>query len=141
MQNSDLNLDIPLISKDYWCKYFNYPGGFGSGTENKRIIGFSSIFEWRDYLLKQQNGKNTVLQGLYGEIGFGTTDLIVVRPQYKEVSVDYLYWVCALAPFRKIEESTFYGDGRQKRNSNDLVRDYTMVPLLPGGTTYYNQLS
>lgn len=73
-----------------------------------------------------ENGKGTVMNGLLGGIGFGTTELIVVRPILSEASSSYLHWLFISTPFRKRGEASMYGTGGQKRVPDDFVRDFAI---------------
>ena len=71
-----------------------------------------------------ENGKGAVMRGLVGGIGFGTTELIVVRPILSETTSDFLNWIFISSFFRKLGESTMQGAGGQKRVPDDFVRDF-----------------
>lgn len=78
-----------------------------------------------------ENGKGAVMRGLINGVGFGTTELIVVRPQPECTSSHYLQWLFMSSYFRRIGESTMYGAGGQKRLSEQFVRNFaTAVPPL-----------
>ncbi|MGR8997739.1 MAG: hypothetical protein ACU88J_01660 [Gammaproteobacteria bacterium] len=62
-----------------------------------------------------ENGKGAVMRGLFGGVGFGTTELIVARPKPFETTVNYLHWLFILMWFRIHGESSMYGAGGQKR--------------------------
>lgn len=74
-----------------------------------------------------ENGKGAVLCGLVGGVGFGTTELIVVRPNSAEVTSQYLGWLFASQTFRKPAEGAMYGAGGQKRVPDDFVRDFAIA--------------
>jgi type I restriction enzyme S subunit len=71
-----------------------------------------------------ENGKGAVMRGLHGGVGFGTTELIVVRPRAGAVSSDYLHRLFNSADFRRNGESYMYGAGGQKRVPDVFVRDF-----------------
>lgn len=71
-----------------------------------------------------ENGKGAVIRGLLGGVGFGTTELIVVRPRHQQTTSDYLGWLFASPTFRKNAEGAMYGAGGQKRVPDSFVRDY-----------------
>ncbi len=76
-----------------------------------------------------ENGKGAIMRGLLNGIGFGTTELIVVRPRPKHTTSDYLHWLFMSSHFRHIGESTMYGAGGQKRVPDDFVRSFaTAIP-------------
>lgn len=71
-----------------------------------------------------ENGKGALMQGLLSGIGFGTTELIVVRPKPKEVIGPFLNYVFKSPDFRNNGESHMYGAGGQKRVPDDFVRNF-----------------
>jgi len=74
-----------------------------------------------------ENGKGAVMRGLFGGIGFGTTELIVARAKPFEATSNYLHWLFISAWFRKYGEASMYGAGGQKRVSDDFVRDFAIA--------------
>jgi len=83
-----------------------------------------------------ENGKGAVMRSLHGGIGFGTTELIVVRPKQHEASSEYLDWLFRSAPFRQLGEGEMYGAGGQKRVPDSFVRNFEIAfPPLPEQTT------
>jgi len=71
-----------------------------------------------------ENGKGAVVRGLLEGVGFGTTELIVVRPKPQVTTSDYLGWLFTSPTFRKDAEGAMYGAGGQKRVPDSFVRDY-----------------
>lgn len=71
-----------------------------------------------------ENGKGAVISGLLDGVGFGTTELIVVRPKLQMTTSDYLGWLFTSPTFRKDAEGAMYGAGGQKRVPDSFVRDY-----------------
>lgn len=69
-----------------------------------------------------ENGKGAVMKGLLGGIGFGTTELIVIRPESATDS-NWLYYLTQSEPFRNIGEAMMYGAGGQKRVPDSYVKD------------------
>ena len=74
-----------------------------------------------------ENGKGAVMRGLVGGIGFGTSELIVVRPIPNIATSDYLYLVFMSTPFRSLGESFMYGAGGQKRVPDNFVRNFAQA--------------
>lgn len=70
-----------------------------------------------------ENGKGALMRGLMHGIGFGTTELIVVRPKATQVSGGFLKWIFQSPSFRKTGEAAMYGAGGQKRVPDDFVRN------------------
>jgi type I restriction enzyme S subunit len=82
-----------------------------------------------------ENGKGAVMRGLLGGIGFGTTELTVVRPKPTQTISEFLYWMFASAEFRRLGEGTMYGAGGQKRVPDNFLRDFVWgFPPLPEQT-------
>ena len=78
-----------------------------------------------------ENGKGARMEGLTNGIGFGTTELIVVRPKPTEVLGTFLHYLFISQKFRNSGESHMYGAGGQKRVPDDFVRNFaTAFPQL-----------
>lgn len=73
-----------------------------------------------------ENGKGARMVGLCGGVGFGTTELTVVRPDPDLLDGHYLDWVLRSGPFRKRGEAAMYGAGGQKRVPDEFVRDFVI---------------
>ncbi len=73
-----------------------------------------------------ENGKGAWLEDLETSIGFGTTELIVLRP-YKKMSAQFLYFVTASSAFRTQGEAMMTGSAGQQRVPTDFVRDYPVA--------------
>jgi type I restriction enzyme S subunit len=79
-----------------------------------------------------ENGKGALMQDLENGIGFGTTELIVVRPNSDFIEARFLQWLFRSAHFRKMGEAAMFGAGGQKRVPDDFVRNFLVVlPSLP----------
>jgi len=72
-----------------------------------------------------ENGKGAILRGLKGGIGFGTTELIVARPEKEKITSEFLDYLFRSQTFRRLGESEMYGAGGQKRVPDSFVRDFT----------------
>ena len=79
-----------------------------------------------------ENGKGALAAGLINGVGFGTTELHVVRPG-PNIDPRFLFYVSIADDFRKLGESGMYGAGGQKRIDESFVKDW-MAPLPPLGT-------
>jgi len=78
-----------------------------------------------------ENGKGALAAGLLGGIGFGTTELIVVRPLPGRAVAAYLHWLFVGPDFRNAGTAAMYGAGGQKRVPDEFVRDFVVaVPPL-----------
>lgn len=76
-----------------------------------------------------ENGKGTLAEGLTNGVGFGTTELHVVRPG-QNIDRHFLFYVSMADDFRKLGESEMYGAGGQKRIGESFIKDW-MPPLPP----------
>ena len=74
-----------------------------------------------------ENGKGAILRELKGGIGFGTTELIVARPDNKKITSEFLDYVFRSQTFRRLGESEMYGAGGQKRVPDSFVSDFTAI--------------
>ena len=76
-----------------------------------------------------ENGKGALAEGLTNGVGFGTTELHVVRPG-PGIDRRFLFYISIADDFRKIGESEMYGAGGQKRIDEGFIKDW-MPPLPP----------
>lgn len=76
-----------------------------------------------------QNGKAAIARGLVDGIGFGTTELHVLRPR-PGLSLNWLYLIVRSAEFRKQAEDAFEGSAGQQRVPQSFVEEYRL-PLPP----------
>ena len=70
-----------------------------------------------------ENGKGALANGLCSDIGFGTTELHVLRPSF-HVDARFLLYLTFSYHFRRIGTASMYGAGGQKRISDDFVRNF-----------------
>ncbi len=70
-----------------------------------------------------ENGKGAVVNNLTNEIGFGTTELHVIRAT-KTADTKYLFYISITDHFRKIGSSFMYGAGGQKRVPEEFVLNF-----------------
>lgn len=70
-----------------------------------------------------ENGKGAVMASLVGGAGFGSTELIVLRPE-EEVDPRFLYYLTQSSDFRLPGEAAMLGSGGQKRVPDLYVKDF-----------------
>ena len=70
-----------------------------------------------------ENGKGAIARGLTNGIGFGTTELHVIRTK-DATEPEYLYYLTLTRPFRAIGAALMYGTAGQKRVPDSFVRDF-----------------
>lgn len=76
-----------------------------------------------------ENGKGALAEGLTNGVGFGTTELHVVRPG-PGIDRRFLFYISIADDFRRIGESEMYGAGGQKRIDEGFIKDW-MPPIPP----------
>jgi len=78
-----------------------------------------------------ENGKGAIAENLENGIGFGSTELHVLRPGV-EFNKKYLFYLTMSHAFRKIGASWMYGAGGQKRVPDDFVKNLVHpIPSVP----------
>lgn len=75
-----------------------------------------------------ENGKGAICQGLRGGVGFGTTELIVLRPK-EPIDPRFLYWLTRSHEFRKGGEAEMTGSAGQKRVTEAFVSNFRVPPI------------
>lgn len=76
-----------------------------------------------------ENGKGAIADGLKNGVGFGTTELHVLRAGSR-LDRRFLFYLTISQAFRALGESEMYGAGGQKRVPPDFPKDFR-VPLPP----------
>lgn len=77
-----------------------------------------------------ENSKGSIAVGLKNGLGFGTTELHVLRPS-EALDRRFLFYLTISHPFRSIGAAHMYGAGGQKRVPGEFVRDFRHpIPLL-----------
>ena len=76
-----------------------------------------------------ENGKGALAMGLLNGIGFGTTELHVLRP-FANLDVRFLFYFSISQVFRSMGEGEMYGAGGQKRVPPEFCKD-VHIPLPP----------
>jgi type I restriction enzyme S subunit len=72
-----------------------------------------------------ENGKGALFDGLENGIGFGTTELHILRAK-SGTSPRYVFYLTRSHLFRKLGAASMYGSAGQKRVPEDFVRDFTV---------------
>lgn len=77
-----------------------------------------------------ENGKGAIAEGLENGIGFGTTELHVLRSR-AQLDRHYLFYLTISHTFRSLGAACMYGAGGQKRVPDDFIRDFRQpIPAL-----------
>jgi type I restriction enzyme S subunit len=76
-----------------------------------------------------ENGKGSIAQDLVNGIGFGTTELHVLRP-FSDLNRRFLFYVTISHAFRCLGTAEMYGAGGQKRVPENFVKDFRQ-PIPP----------
>ncbi|MBI2354301.1 MAG: restriction endonuclease subunit S [Deltaproteobacteria bacterium] len=77
-----------------------------------------------------ENGKGALCKDLQGGVGFGTTELIVLRAKQK-TAPRFLYWLTRSHEFRKWGEAEMIGSAGQKRVTEGFVSNFRSTELSP----------
>jgi type I restriction enzyme S subunit len=70
-----------------------------------------------------ENGKGAFVTGLTNGLGFGTTELFVLRPG-PEIDGRFLYYLTISSPFSRLGEATIYGAHGVKRVDDQFVKNF-----------------
>lgn len=73
-----------------------------------------------------ENGKGAIAKGLKNGLGFGTTELHVLRPSNKLLPT-FLYYLTSSYLFREIGSGFMQGTAGQKRIPNDFLENYPIA--------------
>ncbi len=77
-----------------------------------------------------ENGKGSIAANLTNDVGFGTTELHVVR-LHPKIDRQFFFYISVSIAFRQSGEAEMYGAGGQKRVPDSFIRDYRFpVPPL-----------
>ena len=70
-----------------------------------------------------ENGKGALIEGMKSELGFGTTELIVIRP-LPILTKSFLYFLTITGLFRNLGEGAMQGASGQKRVPEKFVTNF-----------------
>lgn len=73
-----------------------------------------------------ENGKGALCKGLRNGIGFGTTELHVLRPK-RSFNGEFLFYWTRSAPFYQMGESMMYGSAGQKRVPIEFIKSFKIA--------------
>ncbi len=77
-----------------------------------------------------ENGKGALCINLRNGVGFGTTELHVLRPQ-NQIIAEMLFHIIKSSPFRMLGAASMYGAAGQQRVSEDFVSNFQIgIPSL-----------
>ncbi len=78
-----------------------------------------------------ENGKIAVCKNLKNGIGFGTTELHVIRSN-NLINYEFLFYCLKSDNFISVGSTRMYGTAGQKRISDDFIKDFKLpLPPLP----------
>ncbi len=77
-----------------------------------------------------ENGKGTIAKNLKNGIGFGSTEFHVLRPHYKEVKSEWIYYLLHSKQFRRIAARNMTGTAGQKRVPTSYLENFK-IPVPP----------
>jgi type I restriction enzyme S subunit len=73
-----------------------------------------------------ENGKGAYLKDLETEVGFGSTEFHVLRPNIKEVMPEYFHFILRSEKFRSLGEYHMVGSAGQKRVPTSFVSNFAI---------------
>ena len=73
-----------------------------------------------------ENGKGAICRGLENGIGFGTTELHILRPR-KGVNTEFLWYVLRSKPFMDEAETAMRGVAGQQRVPTEFIENYEII--------------
>lgn len=74
-----------------------------------------------------ENGKGTIAKNLVNGIGFGTTELHVIRTTSNILNSKFFYYISISHPFREIGAGLMQGTAGQKRVPDSFLLDYLVA--------------
>ena len=74
-----------------------------------------------------ENGKGSIAQNLVNNIGFGTTELHVVRCNPELLDYKFFFYISNTHQFLKLGESEMFGAGGQKRVPTEFVKNFPIA--------------
>jgi len=118
--------EVSFVPMEAVCEY----GGLRL-EQTKPLAGLSTgytYFRNGDVLVAKitpcfENGKGSIARDLANGVGFGTTELHVLRPMPR-LDPAFLFYLTISHSFRSIGAAYMYGAGGQKRVPDDFVRDF-----------------
>jgi len=108
-------------------------------TQETRTLGETkkgfTYFERGDVIVAKitpcfENGKAVYLEELNTQIGFGSTEFHVLRPNTERLNGKYLFYLIWNSKFRSIAERSMSGSAGQKRVPADFFKNFE-IPLPP----------
>jgi type I restriction enzyme S subunit len=76
-----------------------------------------------------ENGKGAMCHGLKNDIGFGTTELHILRPR-QNIHSKFLWYALRSKPFMDEAEASMRGVAGQQRVPSEFLKNYR-IPLMP----------
>lgn len=108
-------------------------GGFDASSTRRigDVLTGYSYFEDGDIAFAKvtpcfENAKATVLENLYGGIGFGTTEVTVVRPT-AAVDTRFIFYVLMEDRFKQLGQASMTGAGGLKRVPDAFTRNFKIA--------------
>ena len=114
MENVSVNGEVNCSIKKPLCEVASGYSSFAKG--DVVIAKITPCFE---------NGKGACLDCLDTEIGYGTTELINLRPK-EQILSRYLYMITMTRPFRTLGEQVMTGSAGQKRIPSSFVKNFSV---------------
>lgn len=77
-----------------------------------------------------ENGKSGIAHGLKNGIGFGSSELFVLRPKTNHILPEYLYWLISSDDFLEYGKNKMTGTGGLQRIPRNVLENY-QIPVPP----------
>ena len=77
-----------------------------------------------------ENGKSGIAHGLKNGIGFGSSELFVLRPKTDYILPEYLYWLISSDDFLEYGKNKMTGTGGLQRIPRNVLENY-QIPVPP----------
>ncbi len=71
-----------------------------------------------------ENGKGAIARSLENGYGFGSTEFHVLRPDFNQVTSEWLYYLTRWSEFRRVAEKNMTGSAGQKRVPKSFLENF-----------------
>ena len=138
VQTNPKKSELRFTSPDLEVSFLPMPAvGEQGNIDLSNIKHIADVFEGYTYFCDNdvivakitpcfENGKGAAVRGLENGIGFGTTELFVLRPG-PETASEYLYYLTVSSRFRTLGTVSMQGAAGQQRVTDLFIKDYVLA--------------